>query len=317
MPKLKELTSQPMPPRREFVKLFELSPSQYPFTCQMFLRAKVERRGQRNDGFYTFLIPYMAHRANLHTLEPITRLRLVDESTWTCTGRFGEIFPHETLTKSFGNLVHLDLCVSNYLQASAFKWLGPCIKEATALEELRLCFERSRVRSRDPSTLNIFTYLFPSSCSFSSLRTLILVDMPSTLEIYKFIRSVASSLKTLRFENTAVTVMFLKLLSNMPNLRLEHFMSLSDKGPWDKGDDWEVAGLLLTEEQVLDVLNGTSTEFFRHWPFDGRYLHVYTHYRGTLIREPSFFDSHHRVTSQDGSEDIQLVEWAPSDSKDM
>ncbi|PKK55029.1 hypothetical protein CI102_337, partial [Trichoderma harzianum] len=214
MPKLRELTSQPMPPGREFVKPFGLSPSQYPFTCQMFLRAMGERGLQRNDGFCTFLIPYIAHRADLPTLEPITRLRLVDESNWTCTGRFDGTF-----IKSFDNLTHLDLCVSNFHKASQFVWLGQCLKAATPLEEVRLCFERSRICSGH--TWNFFPYLFPDDGRYSSLRTLILVEMPSTRAVFHLIKKVASSLKILRYENTLVTVELLQMLSKVPELRLE------------------------------------------------------------------------------------------------
>lgn len=224
MPKLKELTSQPMPPQREFIKPFGLSPSQYPFTCQMFLRTMCRKGPQRNDGFCTFLIPYMAHRANLHTLEPITRLRLVDESIWTCTGRFDQTF-----VKSFESLTHLDLCVSNFHDASEFRRLGQCLKAATALGEIRLCFERSRICTKH--TQNFFRHLFPSGCKYPSLRTLVLVDMPSTGAVLKFITKVASSLKALKLDNTAVTVTLLDMLSRIPDLRLEQFMSISDQGP--------------------------------------------------------------------------------------
>ncbi|KKP06389.1 hypothetical protein THAR02_01537 [Trichoderma harzianum] len=250
MSSLRELTSQPMPPQREFVKPFGLSPSQYPFTSQMFLRAMSKRGRQRNDGFFTFLIPYMAHRANLHTLhshEPITRLRLVDESDWTCTGRFDETF-----VKSFDNLTHLDLCVSSFLEASQFVWLGQCLKAATPLEEVR-------------------------------------------------------------YENTPVTLELLQMLSKIPELRLEQFMVISDRGPWDRNDDWDVKGLLLREETVLRVLNGTITDFFHRWPPKEEDLHIFTHYTGPPLREPSFFDSNHRVLNQQGIEYIQLREWGHPD----
>ncbi|KAK4073536.1 uncharacterized protein Triagg1_5362 [Trichoderma aggressivum f. europaeum] len=310
MPKLKELTSQPMPPQREFVKPSELWPPPYPFTCQMFLRADYSVGGDcRNDGFCTFLIPYMAHRADLPTLDPITRLRLVDESTETCAERFDA-----TLLKGFQNLTHLDLCISTDRVDGPFWWLGQCFQIATALEKVRLCFERCRIRPTQAR--NYFKSFSPVFCTHSSLRTLMLVDMPLTLDVYRFIRGAASSLKTLRFENTDVTVMFLEMLFNVPDLRLEHFMSLSDKEPWEKDDDDEMAGLLLTEEQVLDILSGTNTEFFLHWLLNDGDLRVYTHYRGPRIREPSFFDSHHRVTSQDGIEEFQLIEWMPSGIED-
>ncbi|KAJ4858221.1 hypothetical protein T069G_06488 [Trichoderma breve] len=306
MPRLRELTSQPMPPRREFVKPFGLSPSQYPFTSQMFLRTMSKRGLQRNDGFCTFLIPYMAHRANLHTLEPITRLRLVDESNWTCTGRFDETF-----VKSFDNLTHLDLCVSSFLEASQFVWLGQCLKAATPLEEVRLCFERSRVCSGH--TWNFFPYLFPDDGIYSSLRTLILVEMPSTRAVFHLIKKVASSLKILRYENTPVTLELLQMLSKVPELRLEQFMVISDRGPWDRDDDWDLTGLLLREETVLGVLDGTITNFFHRWPPKDRDFHIYTHYTGPPLREPSFFDSNHRVLNQDRIDYIQLREWGHPD----
>ncbi|PNP47021.1 hypothetical protein THARTR1_10526 [Trichoderma harzianum] len=310
MPKLRELTSQPMPPRREFVKPFGLSPSQYPFTCQMFLRTMNDRYRQRNDGFCTFLIPYMAHRASLHTLEPITRLRLVDESTWTCTRGFAKTF-----LKSFKPLTRLDLCISNFCDPIKVWPLGQCLKAATTLETLRLCFKRSQTCSHDKLDFSFF--LFPSGYRYSSLRTLILVDMPSAAySVFDLVRSVASSLKILRYENTAVTIELLEMLSKIPELRLEQFMVISDRGPWERDYDWETTCLLMREETVLRILNGTITDFFpKRLPKD-KDVQIYTHYPGPPLREPSFFDSRHRVLRQGEMEDIQLIEWEHSDIKD-
>lgn len=90
-------------------------------------------------------------------------------------------------------------------------------------------------------------------------------------------------------------------------------MVISDRGPWDRDDDWDLTGLLLREETVLGVLNGTITNFFHRWPPKDRDFHIYTHYTGPPLLEPSFFDSNHRVLSQGRVEYIQLREWGHSD----
>ncbi|QYT04074.1 hypothetical protein H0G86_011007 [Trichoderma simmonsii] len=70
---------------------------------------------------------------------------------------------------------------------------------------------------------------------------------------------------------------------------------------------------LFFEATVLRILNGI---FFLHRPPEDGDFYVYTHYTGPPLREPSFFDSHHRVLSQDGIENIQLIGWEHPDIED-
>ncbi|EHK17253.1 uncharacterized protein TRIVIDRAFT_227093 [Trichoderma virens Gv29-8] len=219
MPKLKELISQPMPIARELTTPSGQPPLQYPFTGQLFLQGTPDAWGSRNDGFYTLMIPYLTHRANLHTLTPITRLCLVDESIWTYLRRLAGSF-----AKCLENLTHINLCISNIRNLEELDCAGSYLKAATALEEIILCLNRSGVHQK--RTRNFFGLFFPSDCQYPKLHTLKLENVPFThRSLLEFVTKVASSLKDLTFHNCHVTIRTIHALSKIPELELKRCVS--------------------------------------------------------------------------------------------
>ncbi|PTB62632.1 hypothetical protein BBK36DRAFT_1128887, partial [Trichoderma citrinoviride] len=223
MPNLREFASRPMHPRRELVQPSELSTPLYPLTGQIFLQSKCKKTMQRNDGFCTFMIPYIAHRASLKTdtLAPITRLYLVDESIWSFIPRI-----NSAVVDGFRNLKYLELCISNWQNSRHMKRLGRCLGAAEGLEELRLCLERDGLAGKHSST--VFDLIFQPKYRHPRLRDIRLIAVPFTaLQILLLISRTAGSLKRLRFDNCSVPGRLIYALQLIPNLWLESFSSVS------------------------------------------------------------------------------------------
>ncbi|KAL6872080.1 hypothetical protein J3F83DRAFT_633982 [Trichoderma novae-zelandiae] len=291
MPNLREFASRPMHPRRELVPSSEPSTTQYPFTCQMFRQSKYKKTMQRNDGLCTFIIPYMAHRATLgiNTLAPITRLYLVDESTWSFIPRI-----NPGVIDGFRNLKYLELCISNWQNVRHMKRLGRCLGAATALEELRVCLERDGHAWKHRP--DVFDLIFQPRYRYPRLRDIQLVAVPfSALQLLRLVSRITRSLKRLTFDNCTVPGRLIYALQLMPNLWLERFTSVSDTVLHETEDELEYTVWLMSEAHALSVIR-------RQFMFDGafelsqevarRTIYLYTHFYAPSLLRLSCFDRH-------------------------
>ncbi|UKZ81432.1 hypothetical protein TrVFT333_009204 [Trichoderma virens FT-333] len=304
MPKLKELISQPMPIARELTTPSGQPPSQYPFTGQLFLQGTPDAWGSRNDGFYTLMIPYLTHRANLHTLTPITRLHLVDESIWLYLRRLAGSF-----AKCLENLTHINLCISNIRNLEELDCAGSYLKVATALEEIILCLNRSGVHQK--RTRNFFGLFFPSDCQYPKLHTLKLANVPFThRSLLEFVTKVASSLKDLTFHNCHVTIRTIHALSKIPELELKRCVSTTIQVKIDSLEE-----VILSEEKLLNILNKTNRSFFHVYSTKDRGCRIYTHSSESLAQKMWMFDDYHHNLYQDGTDCFPLLEWYESDNE--
>ncbi|TFB00685.1 hypothetical protein CCMA1212_007457 [Trichoderma ghanense] len=292
MPNLREFASRPMHPARKLVQPSGLSTPLYPLTCQTFRQSKCKKTMQRNDGFCTFIIPYIAHRVSLgtDTLAPITRLYLVDEGEWSFVPRI-----NPGVVNSFRNLKHLELCISHCQNLRHLKRLGRCLGAATALEELRLCFERDA----EIYGSEVFDLIFQRRYEHPRLRDITLVAVPfSALQILLLINRTASSLKRLTFDNCAVPGRLIYALQLIPNLWLESFASVSATVLHEAEDELENTIWLMTEAHALSVIRGQSMfdgAFELGQAIAGRTIYLYTHFYAPSLLRSSCFDRHNHL----------------------
>ncbi|PTB72702.1 hypothetical protein M440DRAFT_1299774, partial [Trichoderma longibrachiatum ATCC 18648] len=218
MPNLREFVSRPMHPTHRFGQPSGLSTPLYSLTCQTFRQTADKKVMQRNDGFCTFIIPYIAHRESLGTA-PIDRLCLVDESVWSFVPRI-----NPGVVDGFRALRYLDLCITTCQTLIQLKRLGRCLGAAAALEELRLCLDRDV----GPHGSAVFDLIFQPRYEHPRLRDIDLVAVPFTaLQILRLVNRTARSLRRLAFDNCAVPGRLIYAFQLIPNLLLESFTSVS------------------------------------------------------------------------------------------
>ncbi|KAI1080335.1 hypothetical protein F5B20DRAFT_540250 [Whalleya microplaca] len=218
MPNLHTIISQPMHPFRELTK----SNNVYPLTAQV-LRSGPDRPCEKggNKGFHNFLLKEMVHRNLFSKNRPITRLQFADECFQSSIIAFCD---PDIYKNAFAPLTHLDLSISHTKNVVDLYNLKACIKAATGLTNLRLCFQREN------SDAALQLLLGDTEMYLPKLRSLHIEDMSFTSQLLlDIITRHAHSLRRLRI-NADVPMAVVYGLSEDPSITLDEFTAVPQDG---------------------------------------------------------------------------------------
>lgn len=239
--------SRPMPPDR-LIDWCEHSISVNLFRTHLE-RANMSksRKPQTSDGLFLFLLPTMEFLA-----PSITRLVWEDESL---TGWF----LHQPCPTAFKHIRTLDITLSRGAYHESYDNLATNLKAATNVRDLSLCqvneghnlfLERAMLQFSSETRETGWSRL--NSLSLKSMRL-------GTESLADVVKSNASTLRHLHLSNCQLRVGQIKLLVEIPKLRLASFC-VHDDG---------FTQAWVAEETVLSFLNQPYRDHFYH-PFSNR-----------------------------------------------